>query len=99
MKYTDVLYGEFEIDGVLERLFKSDAMQRLAGVHQAGAAYLVQKNWTVNRLEHSVGVMLLVKKFGAKLDEQIAALLHDISHTSFSHVVDYLMQDKRRRIS
>ncbi|MBC1306766.1 HD domain-containing protein [Listeria booriae] len=94
MKYTDVLYGEFEIDDVLESLFKSDAMQRLAGVHQAGAAYLVQKNWTVNRLEHSVGVMLLVKKFGAKLDEQIAALLHDISHTSFSHVVDYLMQDK-----
>jgi HD superfamily phosphohydrolase len=37
-----------------------------------------------------MGVMLLVKRLGADLEEQIAALLHDVSHTAFSHVIDYV---------
>ena len=53
--------------------------------------------WAVTRAttryEHSVGVMLLVRRFGASLDEQIAALLHDVSHTAFSHVIDYVFND------
>jgi HD superfamily phosphohydrolase len=32
--------------------------------------------------------MLLVRRLGASLEEQIAALLHDVSHTAFSHVID-----------
>ena len=31
--------------------------------------------------------MLLAKK-GASLTEQIAGLIHDVSHTVFSHVID-----------
>jgi HD superfamily phosphohydrolase len=34
--------------------------------------------------------MLLVRRLGADLREQIAALLHDVSHTAFSHVIDYV---------
>ena len=41
------------------------------------------------RFEHSVGVMLLVRRLGAGIEEQVAALLHDVSHTAFSHVIDY----------
>ncbi len=37
--------------------------------------------------------MLLVRRMGAGLDEQIAALLHDVSHTAFSHVIDYVFND------
>ena len=36
--------------------------------------------------EHSLGAFILVRRLDAALDEQIAALLHDASHTAFSHV-------------
>jgi HD superfamily phosphohydrolase len=38
--------------------------------------------------------MLLVRKLGGSLEEQIAALLHDVSYTAFSHVIDYVLQEK-----
>jgi len=38
-------------------------------------------------------VMALSRRFGASLGEQIAALLHDVSHTAFSHVADYLFKE------
>ncbi len=34
--------------------------------------------------------MLLLKKLGASEEEQIAGLLHDVAHTTFSHVIDWL---------
>ena len=37
-----------------------------------------------------LGVMALVQRLGGGLEEQIAALLHDVSHTAFSHVIDYV---------
>ncbi|MFR6689848.1 HD domain-containing protein, partial [Listeria innocua] len=36
-------------------------------------------------------VMLFIRKLGGSLEEQIAGLLHDVSHTAFSHVVDYAL--------
>jgi len=67
------------------------------------------------RFDHSVGVMLLIRKLGAGsspasalLKEQVAALLHDVSHTAFSHVIDYvsvtmmgrvIMSSRRKRTS
>lgn len=94
MIISDVLYGKFEVDVVLEELFLSKPMQRLKGIHQAGASYLMNEKWNVTRFEHSVGVMLLVKKLGGSVEEQIAGLLHDISHTAFSHVIDYVFDNE-----
>ncbi|MBA3927252.1 HD domain-containing protein [Listeria rustica] len=94
MNGKDILHGEYEWHDIMQDLITTKAMQRLQGVHQAGAAYLIHENWTVTRLEHSIGVMLLVQRFGGIIEEQIAGLLHDISHTSFSHVIDYLVDDK-----
>ncbi|OPA13997.1 HD domain-containing protein [Bacillus cereus] len=94
MIISDVLYGKFEVDAVLEELFLSKPMQRLKGIHQAGASYLMNEKWNVTRFEHSVGVMLLVKKLGGSVEEQIAGLLHDISHTAFSHVIDYVFDNE-----
>jgi len=91
---SDVLYGEFEVDVVLEELILSKPMQRLKGIHQAGASYLMNENWNVTRFDHSVGVMLLVKKLGGSVEEQIAGLLHDVSHTAFSHVIDYVFDNE-----
>lgn len=93
MILSDVLYGEFEVDKVLEELILSKPVQRLKGIHQGGASYLVNAKWNVNRFDHSIGVMLLIKKLGGSVEEQIAGLLHDVSHTAFSHVVDFVFEN------
>ncbi|MEH6979544.1 HD domain-containing protein, partial [Bacillus pseudomycoides] len=94
MIISDIIYGEFEVDKVLEELILSKPVQRLKGVHQAGASYLINEKWNVTRFDHSVGVMLLIKKLGGSVEEQIAGLLHDISHTAFSHVIDFVFDNK-----
>jgi HD superfamily phosphohydrolase len=35
-------------------------------------------------------VFVLLRRFGASLEEQIAGLLHDVSHTIYSHVGDFV---------
>lgn len=94
-KISDSIYGEFKIDNVLVDLINSYPVQRLKNIHQGGASYLVNKKWNLTRYDHSVGVMILIKLLGGSLEEQIAGLLHDISHTAFSHVVDFALQNKK----
>ncbi|MFB7157298.1 HD domain-containing protein [Lysinibacillus sp. NPDC056232] len=94
MIISDYIYGEFEIEDVLEELILSKPVQRLKGIHQGGASYLVNSRWNVTRYEHSVGVMLLIKQLGGSLEEQIAGLLHDVSHTAFSHIIDFVLENK-----
>ena len=93
MNFDDI-YGSFEVEPVLQDLVFSKPVQRLKGIHQGGASYLVNKEWNVTRYEHSVGVMLLVRKLGGTLQEQIAGLLHDVSHTAFSHVIDFVLKNE-----
>lgn len=91
MKYTDPVYGTTEItEPILLDLMATQAMQRARGVLQHGVSALVGVTVPTSRFDHSVGVMLLVRHLGASLEEQIAALLHDVSHTAFSHVIDYV---------
>jgi hypothetical protein len=91
MHITDRIYGPFTLtEPVLIALINSRAVKRLKGVLQHGISSLVGITAPVSRFEHSVGVMLLVRRLGGSLDEQIAALLHDVSHTAFSHVIDYV---------
>ena len=81
------LYGTFEItEPILLELLDSAPMQRLKEVRQLGVWNYAIKPDNFNRFDHSVGVFTLVRKFGGSLKEQIAALLHDVSHTVFSHV-------------
>ena len=91
MKIRDKLYDEFEIDGILEELINTKEIQRLKNIHQGGASYLINPNWNVTRYEHVIGTMLFIKLIGGSLEEQIAGLLHDISHTAFSHVVNFTL--------
>ncbi|MFP9052094.1 HD domain-containing protein, partial [Enterococcus faecalis] len=94
MEISDIIYGQHHIDGVLEELIKSAPVQRLKGIYQGGASFLVNRKWNVTRYEHSIGVMLLIKKLGGTIEEQIAGLLHDVSHTAFSHVVDVVFENQ-----
>ncbi len=94
MDYTDPIYGPAEIrEPVLVALPQTTAVQRLRGVLQSGVTALIGITHPTTRFEHSLGVMLLVRRLGGALEEQIAALLHDISHTAFSHVIDYVFEE------
>ncbi len=94
MTVIDEIYGEFLIEGLLEELILSSPVQRLKGVYQGGSSYLVNEKWDVTRYEHSIGVMLLIKRLGGSLEELVAGLLHDVSQTAFSHVIDFVFENK-----
>lgn len=98
MQYTDRVYGKFEIDEpVVLELIKSPAIQRLKDIDQAGYRPLWKNpdvyvgEYDHSRFAHSLGVYLLLKKYNASIEEQIAGLIHDVSHSAFSHCIDYVL--------
>lgn len=94
MQYVDTIYGKQEItEAVVLDVIASDALQRLKGISQHGITALLGITPPFTRFEHSLGAMLLVRRLGASIEEQIAALLHDVSHTAFSHVIDFVFDD------
>jgi HD superfamily phosphohydrolase len=88
----ETLYGTTTItEPVMGELLVSRAVQRLKEIHQYGVVhYIHPMNHAYDRYTHSVGVLYLLRYFGAALEEQIAGLLHDVSHTVFSHVGDHI---------
>lgn len=94
MEVNDSVYGVEEIEeDVLIDLINSKAIQRLKGISQFGMPDEYYHLKGFSRYEHSVGVMILLRRLGADLKEQIAGLLHDVSHTAFSHVIDWAIGD------
>ncbi|RDY28987.1 HD domain-containing protein [Romboutsia weinsteinii] len=94
MNIKDSIYGQFTVEPVIRELINTKEIQRLKNIHQGGASYLVNPLWNVTRYDHSIGVMLLIRIMGGCVEEQIAGLLHDISHTAFSHVVDFTLNNR-----
>lgn len=92
MNHTDPIYGPSELSGVMEELIHTQIFQRLKRIHQGGAVFLVNPLMNHTRYDHSIGVMLLVRSLDGSKEDQIAALLHDISHTAFSHLIDYVLE-------
>lgn len=97
MQWQDRVYGPSSIEdsGILE-LIDCPTFQRLKGVRQAGPSALAFRFKDVTRFEHSLGVFLLLRRLGADPREQIAGLLHDISHTAFSHAVDFIISSQEQ---
>lgn len=97
MIISDEIYGDVDIsDEVLLEIMRSAPLQRLKGVSQLGVprdtkSDLFTPGRYYTRYEHSVGVMLLLRLLGASLEEQAAGLIHDVSHTAFSHVIDWVL--------
>lgn len=94
MIIKDKIYGRFEItEPILIELLKSPAVLRLKKISQYGIPdqYCEFKNFS--RYDHSFGVMLCLRKIGADLEEQIAGLIHDVSHLAFSHVADWVFAE------
>lgn len=83
------LYGvEIIQEPLLIDLLAHQAIQRLKYIQQYGLDYYVIKKQDYSRWDHSVGVMVLLKRFQADIIEQAAGLCHDATHTIFSHVGD-----------
>ncbi len=95
IEISDYLWGSVLIDNdMLINLLNSRAIERLKWIGQHGPlnhiSFLDGKMSNVSRYEHSVGAMILTLKVGGSIDDAIAALLHDIMHTAFSHAFDFL---------
>jgi len=88
----DRVYGTCSFsEPVLVELVESEAVQRLKGIAQFGVPDIWYHKKGFFRFEHDVGVAILLAKIGATTEEQVAGLFHDVSHTAFSHVVDYVI--------
>lgn len=97
MLVEDNVYGEVDIqEPVLIELLNSSSVNRLRGIQQYGIPRQYYEMPGFTRYDHSVGVMVLLKRLGAGLCEQISGLLHDVSHTAFSHVTDYVFGDSEK---
>jgi uncharacterized protein len=86
------IHGDHSItDPLIIDLINTPAMQRLKKIRQYGTIdYVVKHTVEYNRFEHSLGVYYILWKHGASRIEQVAGLLHDVSHTVFSHACDPL---------
>ncbi len=90
----DSVYGDEKIEEpILIELITSPSMQRLKKISQFGLPDRFYNIDGFSRFDHSVGVTILLRRLGAEEEEQIAGLLHDVSHTAFSHIVDWLQGD------
>ena len=92
MVINDVLYGSFEInEPVISEIINAEEFQRLKKISQYGPPDDFYHIRNFSRYEHSIGVMLLLRKLNVSLEEQVAGLLHDVSVTTFSHVFDWIV--------
>lgn len=92
----DTIYGPIHVSLRTANLIRSPLVARLKGIHQTGCAYFIDPRQTTTRYEHSLGALALAQLLGGSESEQIAALLHDISHTAFSHVVDLVFANSQQ---
>jgi HD superfamily phosphohydrolase len=102
----DPLYGSIVLGPHEIRLLDTLPMQRLRGVHQLGLAYLTFPSARHTRFEHALGVRFIAERMldrledvrGSYAPEQratvlAAALLHDVGHGVFSHVIEGIITD------
>ena len=87
--------GYVIMDLKLIKLVNSKTVKRLSSIGQNGP--LRHKHspngiiMSTTRYMHSIGTMILTLMVGGTVDEAIAALLHDIIHTAFSHAFDFIV--------
>lgn len=94
MIIEDIAYGKEYIDEkVLLDLLNSKAVARIKSICNQGVPkeFLADGEPDYSRYDHSTGVMIVLRRIGANVEEQAAGLLHDVSHTAFSHVADYVI--------
>lgn len=98
---------ELPFDALLMALIDTPEFQRLRRIRQLGLAFVVFQGAEHSRFSHSLGVMHTMtlaldtlQRSGIQLDAQVcglarlAALLHDIGHGPFSHVMEKVLHQR-----
>jgi uncharacterized protein len=96
------IYGDCTItEPILIELINHPVIQRLKKIHQGGITFYANsiKYKDISRYDHSIGVLALLVRYNATIKEQIAGLLHDASHTVFSHVAEHVFEHKSHESS
>jgi hypothetical protein len=94
MIYQDSIFGKTLIDDPLVvEIIHNPEFQRLRKIVCQGVPDKYYCFRGFSRYKHSIGVYLILRKLGAGYKEQIAGLLHDISHKAFSHIYDWMIKD------
>ncbi len=103
----DAVHGDLDFTDDELRVINTACFQRLRGIKQLGAAYLVFPSAVHTRFEHSLGTCGIAKQMVAHIrrncgeqvvsaeDERligIYALVHDLTHIPFGHTIE----DERR---
>lgn len=101
---TGMDFYHCDIPAHLRELLRTDAMQRLEDVGMnCGCEYTsfprFQGLAPYSRLEHSLGVGLIVWHFTGSIAQSSAGMLHDIATPVFAHVIDFLRGDHVRQES
>lgn len=94
--YHKILCPDSDYPEFLDKYIQLPVLQRLEGI-----GLLCGSDWTklfrnrmyYSRLDHSIGVALIVWHFTHDKAQTIAGLLHDISTPTFSHVSDFRKGD------
>ncbi|MGQ9896419.1 MAG: HD domain-containing protein [Acidobacteriota bacterium] len=94
-------------DALLMALIDTPEFQRLRRIRQLGLAFVVFQGAEHSRFAHSLGVMHTMtlaldtlRRGGFRFDDQVyglarlAALLHDIGHGPFSHVIEKVLHQR-----
>lgn len=102
-KYVfDEIHGYIVLDPLTRDLVDTPPLQRLRRIKQLSQAWYVFPGAVHTRFSHSLGVMRLAERVADKLisdgllrkDEKdllrVAALLHDVGHTPYSHALEYV---------
>src|SRR3990172_3717353 len=96
----DPIYGHIAITELEQLIINTPEMARLRRIQQLGLADLAFPGANHTRFEHSLGTLFIADKIAKALgipEEDIvkvrlAALLHDIGHSAFSHVVESVLK-------
>ncbi|MDJ0269214.1 MAG: HD domain-containing protein [Aigarchaeota archaeon] len=95
----DPIHGYIELNEHEVRIIDTAAFQRLRRIIQLPLAYLVYPGARHSRFDHSLGSFHLAKEFATHLGLEeyrrrvltVAALLHDIGHTPYSHLLEAIL--------
>jgi len=92
MLVCDRIYGVMNVtEPIIEQIIAAPTFQRLQGIGMGPwSPNMPFYSIPVSRYHYSIGVFMLLRIHGAGMPEQIAGLIHDVSHTAFSHLSDRL---------
>jgi HD superfamily phosphohydrolase/uncharacterized protein YwgA len=96
----DPIYGRIELSDLEHLIINTPEMARLRRIQQLGLADLSFPGANHTRFEHSAGTLFIADKIAKALGipkedivkVRLAALLHDIGHSAFSHVVESVLK-------